>query len=359
MPQSPYPAPFRLALEYMIVDLNHLQLLPLADRLLQVVARQDRAQTVQRGNILWLSGPHRNTIRLQNKSWSQKFAPASDSFQREISYINKVLEPMGGMLLPTSMHPWITHDPEASNWSPCCPEAQLSLLCTDQQELQRLFQAARIVLPLLPALSASSPLSEGKPTGHKCSRLLSPKPHKASNGIPADIAAAPAQKQLPSPLTLAANQQQLTLHIGLLDVQESPLADICIASLICYLLQALQSGQWETLEHICAFPAETLESILAKSIIHGEEALIDQRTYLEFFGHRGASCSAQELLGAIMDELVPPTSNFYEPAGFIIGEGSLATRILRSSGPETSRINIHNTYQDLGQCLAQGTLFHG
>jgi gamma-glutamyl:cysteine ligase YbdK (ATP-grasp superfamily) len=48
----------------------------------------------------------------------------------------------------------------------------INLPFADDREFERLHTAIRLVLPLIPALAASSPIANGKPTGHRDYRLL-------------------------------------------------------------------------------------------------------------------------------------------------------------------------------------------
>src|SRR5262249_40857437 len=100
--------------------------------------------------------------------------------------------PHGARLMPGGMHPRMDPARETRLWPHDCNEiyqafnkifdcrghgwsnlqsVHLNLPFADDEEFGRLHAAVRIVLPILPALAASSPIVEGRPTGAVDSRL--------------------------------------------------------------------------------------------------------------------------------------------------------------------------------------------
>ena len=93
---------------------------------------------------------------------------------------------MAARLMPTGMHPWMNpraetvlwpddgssiyesydrlFDCRSHGWSNL-QSMHINLPFADDEQFARLHAATRLVLPLLPALAASSPVVDGKPTG--------------------------------------------------------------------------------------------------------------------------------------------------------------------------------------------------
>jgi gamma-glutamyl:cysteine ligase YbdK (ATP-grasp superfamily) len=102
-------------------------------------------------------------------------------FQAEVRAIGRQLEPLGARLMPTAMHPWMNPAAETRLWPHdqaeiyqaydrvfgCSQHGQanlqsmhLNLPFANDAEFARLHAAVRLVLPILPALAASSPIVE-------------------------------------------------------------------------------------------------------------------------------------------------------------------------------------------------------
>ena len=101
--------------------------------------------------------------------------------------IDQLLEPMGARLMPTAMHPWMDPRTETRLWPhdnaliyqaydrifDCKKHGQanlqsmhINLPFADDAEFARLHAAIRLVLPIIPALAASSPIADGKASGY-------------------------------------------------------------------------------------------------------------------------------------------------------------------------------------------------
>ncbi|MCB1129443.1 MAG: glutamate--cysteine ligase, partial [Verrucomicrobiae bacterium] len=113
-------------------------------------------------------------------------------FQQSLGDIQALAAPLGARLMPTGMHPWMDPSRECRLWPHKHAEIyqaydrifdchhqgfaniqslQLNLPFADDREFARLHAAVRLLLPLLPALAASSPLAWGGPTGFLDTRL--------------------------------------------------------------------------------------------------------------------------------------------------------------------------------------------
>jgi glutamate---cysteine ligase / carboxylate-amine ligase len=183
---------FGVELEYMIVDAESLAVLPVTDRVLwsrrrrvPFGARTGRDLLVER------IGPARHRIE-NDRSRHQPGRLGGRLFQEHVDRINQILAPLGGRLMPTAMHPWMDPHREMRLWpheySPVyeafdrvfdcrghgwanLQSVHLNLPFADDEEFARLHAAIRLLLPIMPALAASSPVMDGQITGRLDNRL--------------------------------------------------------------------------------------------------------------------------------------------------------------------------------------------
>jgi hypothetical protein len=262
--------------------------------------------------------------------------------------------------------------------------AHLNLPFADDAEFARLHAAIRLVLPILPALAASSPVVEGRITGLMDNRLEVYRMNSrriasvAGRVIPeAAFSQAEYNQQILEPLYAEiaphdpagvlrnewlnargaiARFSRNTIEIRVLDVQECPRADVAICAAIVSVLRALVSERWSSLARQQAAAVEPLASILLTSIRNAEEAVIYDSEYLELFGFPGESCTAGELWGHIIEalpELSSLSSPWRETLAVILDEGPLARRLV--SVLETDHLQA--VYCELCRCLQQGEMF--
>ncbi|TFG66632.1 MAG: glutamate--cysteine ligase, partial [Gemmatimonadales bacterium] len=169
----------------MIVDADTLDVLPVADRLLGEEAEIDR------GALAWSNELVLHVIELKTNGPAACLSSLPSHFQHDVAEIVEALKPLGARLMPTGMHPWMKPD-EARLWPheytavyraldrlfSCKQHGWSNLQSTHinlpfhgDEEFGRLHAAIRLVLPLIPALAASSPLQEGVRTGLLDTRL--------------------------------------------------------------------------------------------------------------------------------------------------------------------------------------------
>ena len=189
--------------EYMIVDAESLAIRPEADRLIYGVSGSYEGD-VSRGALEWSNELALHVIELKTGRPVAKLTGLSDGFHGEVRHINSLLGTSGMRLLPTAMHPWMNPLRESRLWPHGCGDiyaafdrifgcsghgwtnlqsAHLNLSFRTPAEFRRLHTAIRLVLPLLPALAASSPFLEGRRSGwldtrlemyrHNCRRIRS------------------------------------------------------------------------------------------------------------------------------------------------------------------------------------------
>jgi gamma-glutamyl:cysteine ligase YbdK (ATP-grasp superfamily) len=407
---------FGVELEYMIVRSSDLAVLPVTDKVLQAAAGEITSD-FENGDIGWSNELALHVVELKTTGPAGSLLQLPRKFDANVLQINQLLEPLGGRLMPSAMHPWMDPAAEMQLWphdnSPVyeafnrifdcrghgwanLQSVHLNLPFQGDAEFARLHAAIRLILPILPALAASSPIVEGRLTGLLDSRLdvyrtnarnvpsvsgrVIPEPvfdrqsyqKQILEKIYADIAAHDPQGVLQHEWLNArgaiARFERDTIEIRVIDVQECPHADLAICAAIVEVLRALVDEHWTPLSAQKAFSTEDLEQILLSTIRDADQAVISDARYLRQFGFPLGSASeprvtAQELWQWALDSLGMFRSqleaSWGEPLRVILQQGPLARRIVRTLRGETSPARLTHVYGELCDCLAENRVFNG
>ncbi len=412
---------YGVELEYMIVDCERLNVYPAADQVLKAIAGEF-VSDVEMDGISWSNELVLHVVELKTNGPAKSLGGLESQFQENVARINEILGTLGGRLMPAAMHPWMDpmretrlwpheynpvyetfnriFDCRGHGWSNL-QSTHLNLPFCGDAEFGRLHAAIRLVLPILPALSASSPIVEGRRTGLLDSRLEAYRgnarriPSVSGHVIPeavfskrayrkkileriyADLAPHDPEGILRDEWANArgaiARFQRNTIEIRVLDVQECPAADLAILRMASAVIRALIEGRWADQRRQRGAKVEALEEIFLAVVRDADGAVIKNPEYLGLFGRGGAQsengCTAGELWRGLAEELIPealgnaPCSSGGNCAGelaplrVILEQGPLARRILRAIGPEDSLEKIRAVYGQLCECLAEGKMF--
>lgn len=399
---------YGVELEYMLVDQRTLSILPVADRILQKQAGE-LVNEVEVGPLCWSNELVLHVLELKTNGPASTLDGLADHFQKGITDINRLLVEQEGKLLPGGMHPWMIPQCETQLWPHgdnaiyaaynrifgCnghgwsnLQSTHLNLPFHGDEEFGRLHAAIRLILPLLPALAASSPVVEGRYSGLLDSRLHAYQQNqrkiKAITGtfIPEAVFTRQAYDQeILQPIYQAiapqdpdqilqhewlnsrgaiARFERNAIEIRLLDVQECPRADLAIIELICAVLKALVDERWCSLSEQQGWSESVLAKWLLAAIGDGDRARIDNGAYLSLFGFVGKRATMgelwQHLAGTLRPDLIASSG---QPLEVILNQGPLARRIMKAMGSSASRKKLIETYACLGDCLARGEVFHG
>ncbi len=405
--------PFRLfevvglELEYMIVARDDLRVQPIADALLETQgAGQSGAVTL--GKIAWSNELALHLIEMKTAVPAPSFAGLAELFQQNVEHINGLLEPMGAQLMPTAMHPTMDPAREARLWPHAygpvyqtfdrlfdcrghgwtnLQSMHINLPFADDAEFAQLHAATRFVLPLLPALCASSPLCDGAPTGMLDSRLW----HCGRNArrIPSV-----SGRIIPEPVyTRAAYESELlgaiyrdlephdpervlchewvnargciarfdrgAIEIRVLDITECPRADMAVAEAIVAVIRALCSGAVAAQPDLRSFDTERLAALYQRSVRDADRALIDDASYLRLLDFPTQRCESRELWIHLLERLPDGllSSSARALVLRILHAGCLARRILARLPATPRREEIDEVYRELCACLAKGEPF--
>lgn len=397
---------FGVELEYMIVDAASLQVRPIADKIVHAIG-VGRKNEVKHGKLRWSNELVLHVIELKTDGPARSLARLAADFQEEVHYLNNLLGEYACMLLPTAMHPWMDPHKETRLW----PHGDQSIYATfdrifncqghgwsnlqsthlnlpfaGDDEFHRLHAAIRLVLPLLPALAASSPIMDGKPGSHldmrleayrsNCARipaitgLVVPEAVTARSGyeseildrIHADLTPHDPERILEAEWVNArgaiARFSRGTIEIRVLDIQENPAMDLALLQAIVALLKTCVNERWSPLAARSRLSTESLANLFQDASREGLSAKISDPDYLAAFGRSAKRrFTVGSLLEDLLDDIASERSPWKPALEAILRHGNLSQRILRATGRDPSRAKLRGVYEQLAHCLAAGEMF--
>lgn len=400
---------FGIELEYMIVNKATLDVCPVADQVLRT-ANGDFTTEVACGDIAWSNELALHLLELKTNGPVSTLMGVAPKLQKAVQQVNDLLNTRGCTLMPTGMHPWMNPRRETRLWPhenapiyqafhrifDCrrhgwanLQSVHLNLPFQGDEEFARLHAAVRLVLPILPALAASSPIADGAPTPFQDYRLEVYRtnslkiPSITGRVIPErvftrrdyerrvlkpiyrDMAPQDSEGVLQYEWSNArgaiARFERDTIEIRLLDMQECPRADLAIAAIVSRVIQDLVAERWTNFEQQKRWDVRTLEKIFLDTLVRAEETVITHRRYLESFGFNRNKCTAGELWQRLYESATTymsgPDRDILAPLSSIFQSGPLSRRILRAVGSDHSREHLTTVYRGLCDCLASGNMF--
>ncbi|MGD9809187.1 MAG: glutamate-cysteine ligase family protein [Deferribacterales bacterium] len=390
---------YGIEIEYMIVDRDTLKVRPVADKLLEKLAGE-LVNEVFIDGIGYSNELVKHVIEIKTEG-PQKYKDMADNFSNAVDRINGILAEMNCMIMPTAMHPTMNPLTETELWQDENAEiyeaydrifnckghgwsnlqsVHINMPFNGDDQFEKLHAAIRCVLPIIPALCASSPMVEGTQTGLADNRLdfyrnnQRSVPFVAGNVIPERVfseaeynekifdelakAIAPHDpEEILEPIWLnsrgaIARFDRGAVEIRLVDVQECPQADIAVVKLISETVRHLSlTGDLEKMKKI---DEAEMYTILLSCIREGENALVSHKDLLDIYGMPEAK--AVELWRAMFLRTGMDADKQYAPALLnIFSHGTLSTRIKEAL---ISR-SIEAVYAELCGCLKENELFNG
>lgn len=402
---------YGIELEYMLVDRETLSIRPITDELLKHELGV-YGSDFENGVVTWSNELVLHVIELKSTKPELNFNALENAFAENIKRINAILSGWNAMLLPTAAHPFMNPLLETKLWPHDSNEVydiynkifdcrghgwsnvqstHLNLPFYDDEEFAKLHAAVRLILPLLPALCASSPILDGKLTGTQDTRLNYYKINQCKipsitgkvipeavfskrnyNNIIYDKIKNDIQEYDPdhilNPIWVNSRGaiprfDRGSIEIRLMDIQECPSADMAILTLVIETIKGLVGEKFIDYESQMKMKTDMLSSILNQTIEKGQEVVITNTEFLNAFGFNGSACLARELWLSILDKLVglgnSALDKWRPELDIIFKEGNLSTRIVKSLGADPSHQQIIKVYRNLSDCLAQNRMFIG
>lgn len=395
---------FGVELEYMIVDAETLDVRPICDELLKSVAGE-YVSDVKRDDIAWSNELALHVVELKTNGPTHCLDHLAGRFQQEVDEIQSRLGSLRARLLPTAMHPWMAPDEEMRLWpheySPVyeaynrifdcrghgwanLQSVHLNYPFANDDEFAALHAAIRLVLPLLPALAASSPVCDGRITGLADTRLdvyrtnsakipevtglVIPEPVTSQKEYEEQIfqpmyrAIAPfdperlLQDEFLNARGAIARFDRGSIEIRLLDIQECPANDLAIAQSVTALVKALAENHWSALKDQLAFSTEKLAELFSRTTRDAERTIVSDGEYCRLFGIPQAEITAGEFWKVLIPQLElpdPPRTKMEE----LLELGTLSTRIRQSLSANPNRQELQQVYRTLADCLSRAETF--
>lgn len=396
---------FGIELEYMLVNSTSLKISPVVDKLIKLKTGEITSD-VPNGRIEWSNELVAHVVEIKTNGPTADLENLDELFAENITEINGLLETLECTLWPTASHPLMHPATEMKLWEHSYSKIyalynrifdcrghgwsnvqsmHLNLPFYDDVEFGKLHAAIRILLPIIPALSSSSPIFEGSLTGFKDARMQVYKtnqkeiPEMTGKVIPEQVftkeeyyekifrpineAIKPHDKEnildhhfLNSRGAIARFDRN-AIEIRVIDLQECPKADVAIAVFIIEALKLLVSEELVSLRDQKSWHEDELFDIFNKVIVDAENAVINDLRYLNIFDIE-IPTSAGEIWKKIYHRIQDGISlKHRETIDIILEKGSLSTRILKALQSDLSSGNINSVYSKLGKCLSQNTLF--
>lgn len=399
---------YGIELEYMIVRRDSLDILPITDKVLFHAAGAPTGD-IDRGLLGWSNELVLHVIELKNSGPVVSIDGLAAHFAREVTAINTILESMDGCLLPGGMHPWMDPHRETMLWPhgsrriyqaydrifDCrghgwsnLQSTHLNLGFNGDGEFARLHTAVRLILPILPAIAASSPFVDGRPSGlldtrlHFYRRNQQRIPSITGRIIPERVYSRQEYAGLihsaifkdiepfdPERILrhewlnsrgAIARFERSAVEIRLIDIQECPSADLAVVSAIIAALKCLVQEKWSGFDHQNEPDEQELLEILLECIESGETAVIDRAPFLSLFAFRGSRTTGAELWTHLIESagrLLGGEIPYLPELRQLLARGTLARRLLQAAGPDPDRERLREIYRRLAWCLAHDQLF--
>ncbi len=399
-------AAFGVELEYMVVDQQTLDVRPIADLLFRDFSGT-QVSDVDNGPIAWSNELTAHVVEVKTNGPTADLLQASEDFHSNIVLINRILARHGAMLLPGAAHPWMDPLREMVLWPHDAHEiyalynrifdcrghgwanlqsSHLNLPFSGDAEFARLHSAVRLLLPLLPALTASSPLLDGAPTGWLDSRLKvylhnqDRLPALTGRLIPEAVCSEREyEERIFAPIMAAirpfdpegimdkyflnargaiARFDRGAIEIRILDVQECPLADCSIARLIVETLRELAAAPSSEADPQGQVDTEMLRDLFLRVIKTGGETVVADPAYLRLLGLGEGAMPVTRIWRTFLERccaILAPASR--QALELILREGCLATRIMRGLEGDYRRENLQRLYRQLAAALEHNSLY--
>jgi len=407
MSTVPRPAfsAYGIELEYMLVSRTSLDVQPIAD----VILAQAQRNAAETGGIDWSNELALHVVEIKNIQ-PGPLSELIQTFQNQVRQLDTSLADIGACLMPTAMHPWMDPSRDTVLWPhdnqaiyatfhqlfDCKRHAwanvqsmHVNLPFADDRQFEKLMAAVRVVLPLLPAIAASSPLADGAVSGYMDYRMhvyrnQSPNQPSIVGAIVPDVVRSRAEHGTRVLEPMYADIQSLdpgqelrfewlnargaiprfdrnAIEIRVMDMQECPLADVALAALVIDLTELLYEGEFASLGAQQELSTTMLSRLLFACNRDADQTLIEDSSYLSLLRFPDRVCTAEELWSHLAEILLsrgaPHQQLWQTHLSLILRHGPLARRILRALAGNTSRPAMHEVYRRLVTCLSEGKPF--
>ena len=260
----------------------------------------------------------------------------------------------------------------------------INLPFANDEEFRSLHAAIRAVLPLIPALAASSPFLDRQVQPWVDARLEAYRhnarlvPQVAGLVVPEsveseqeyrDIILTPLYDAL-GPLDperilrhewanargAIARFERGAIEIRVIDAQECPTADLAVVAMVVAVVRALAEERWAPVSALQQLETGALAAVLWDSARRGSEAVVAHVDLLGALGVHRAEIEAGAVWQRLADVLAPDSvpSEYGAAVERVVAQGPLAERMLRAYGSGSS---IDEVTRGLVTCLGRNEIF--
>ena len=394
-----------IEIEYMLVNKETLDVCPKSDTLLADLGSGNPVNELILGEIALSNELVMHVIEFKNHGPRPPMSPINEQFQHVIDKIQPWLQQNQLQLLPTGAHPWMDPHTECVRWPhgnrdiyqqynlifDCnghgwgnLQSMHVNLPFSNNEEFGALHNTLRLLLPLLPALAASTPLLDGQPTTALDTRLsfyesnqqkipsiagaivpdfiTSEAEYLTKILVPMYQAIAPfdpdeiLQEEWLNSRGVIPKFDYGALEVRILDSQECVNHDIAIARVIHTLAQHwCEQGYYPTPP---AIDTKILKHVYDQTIQHGFNVEINDPTLLKAWQLPPGKYSVREVWQYLLAQINAKLSPTDQTAlNHILTHGNLSERILRACNADYRRAHLQQIYQQLADCLRDNNAF--
>lgn len=403
---------YGIEMEYMIVDRDTLDVLPRADVPLGQGKNGEQLSDVEHGPIGLSNELVSHVLELKCANPVDSLKNLGKTFHKEVLVANEKLKSINAMLLPSAAHPFM--DPATMQlWPYDCNEiyetydrifnckghgwanlqsTHINLSFNGDEEFGKLHAAIRALLPLIPAIAASSPFLDGEFCGYLDGRIETYRhnqdrvPSIAGLVIPeaaftydeynqqifekvkADIAPYDTEHLLNhfflNSRGAIARFDRGAIEIRLVDIQECPDADIAIAEWEVAALKGMVEGAFSRAsldaisKKVRALDTAALAKILLDTTRFAEKTIIRDKAFLNVWGIDASEITAGEIVQHIFQIVNGKiSSHSQELLRKMFHRGTLASALVKNVGADPGHDDFVWEYGRLARCLAENKLY--
>ncbi|MDB5051817.1 MAG: glutamate--cysteine ligase [Fibrobacteres bacterium] len=398
---------FGVEIEYAVVRKDTLAVDPSADRLLAALGGSPDSHPAA-GNVEADNELAAHVLELKCKVPARDLAAQARDFAAYVKLANQALSQWNCRLMPGGMHPFMDPTRESRIWPHedsgiyesyhrvfgvrghgwfNIQSVHLNLPFAGDAEFSRLHNAISLLLPMLPALAASSPVHDGAHHGWLDGRLShyignqrrlpsiigdivpeavgSEEEYREKILAPMFREIAPFDSQgilqeewLNSRAAIARFDRD-TIEIRCLDTQERPTADLALCHWITSMLRYAMGTGEDMLAAHRKVPAGLLRALFLDTAKRGMMASVPPEFPFAAFGvdrqsTTGAFIKALSAKSLAASRTAAADQAFMPSIGLILSEGNLAERILRAA-PQPA--GYPAVYARLCDCLEEDKPF--
>lgn len=393
---------YGIELEYVIVNQDTLKVENMAEKILRHFNKNRLKNEVQCNKHISISNELVGTLIELKTTNPKNTLYFDDVLYNTILCINDFLNQYNMILMPTGMHPLLNPKREMYLWNRGSKKiynaynlifnckghgwsnlqsVHINLPFYGDKEFFLLHNAIRVVLPIIPALAASSPIVEGK-TFYLDSRLYyyeknqKKVPFITGKVIPEYITTIKEykkkilstmykeiskydtenilQKEWLNSRGAIPRFDRNAIEIRIMDIQESPRMDFALINLFVEMIKFLVNKNYTE-----NFSLYTLYKIYKESIKNGTNTTLPQE-YLKIWGMNTNIRNIKEFITSIL-KTIPYPETYIESINIILKQGNLSERILRyfiKNRLNFNKKNIIKVYKKIIKNLQENTCFY-